>query len=124
MVRLVARHCLRSRFFCLRRRSGVAISISIAIAVSIPISRRRSDRNGLEVCRNRFSDIGHAANWHDCWLRLLEHQFFVDGANFSLFLNSLLAANTILFRGRQGDVVLQVANARSIISVDDQRVFE
>jgi len=51
-------------------------------------------------------------------LRLFQNQFFVDGANLSLFFISLLAPGAIFFRRGQRYVVLEVANARGIIGVN------
>src|SRR6266481_423363 len=72
-----------------------------------------------EVCRNGLGDVGDCADLHHCRLGLLQNEFFVDGANPGLLLESHLAANAVLFGSGQRDVVLQVANARGVIGVDD-----
>src|SRR5215813_11948765 len=63
--------------------------------------RSWGDVHGLirvgEVGRNGFSDIRNAADLDDGRLRLLEHEFFVDGADFGGFFPCLLAANAVFF---------------------------
>src|SRR5882757_9254502 len=86
-----------------------------------------SDADGLvgvgEVCRNGFGDIRNRTDLDDRRLRLLQYQLFVDSTNTGLLLKSRLAADAVLFSSGQRNIVLQVANARSVIGVDDQRVF-
>src|SRR4029077_1024952 len=57
----------------------------------------RSDADGLigvgEVCRNGFGDVGDRADLDYRLLGLLEHEFFVDGANTGLLLKSRLATD-------------------------------
>src|SRR5258708_7127104 len=87
----------------------------------------RGDADGFpgvgEVCRNGFGDVGNRADLHDRRLGLLQNQFFVDGANTGLLLKSHLAADAVLFGSGQRNVVLQVPNARSVIGIDNERVF-
>src|SRR5258708_21635266 len=81
----------------------------------------RGDADGFpgvgEVCRNGFGDVGNRADLHDRRLGLLQNEFFVDGANTGLLLKSHLAADAVLFRSGQRNVVLQVANGPSCIGM-------
>jgi len=58
------------------------------------------------------------------WLRLLQHQFFINRADLGLFLVSLLAASAIFFRRRHRNVVLEVAHARSVFGVNLQGMLK
>src|SRR5258706_6663775 len=93
----------------------------------VAVTTGRSDADRLvrvgEVCRNGLGDVGNRADLHDRRLGLLQNEFFVDGANTGLLLKSRLATDAVLFGGGQGNVVLQVANARSVIGIDNERVF-
>src|SRR5690349_23984282 len=64
--------------------------------------------------RDGLGDILHGADLHDGLLGLLQHQFFVDGANLSLFFVSLLAARAVFFGGGQGNVVFEMAHASGV----------
>src|SRR6267143_1528131 len=93
----------------------------------VPVAIGRGDANGFpgvgEVCRNGLGDVRNRADLHYRRLGLLQHELFVDGANTGLLLKSHLAADAVLFGSGQRNVVLQVANARSVIGIDNERVF-
>src|SRR5882757_1626321 len=93
----------------------------------VAVAIGRGDADGFpgvgEVCRNGLGDVGNRADLHDRRLGLLQNEFFVDGANPGLLLKSGLATDAVLFGGGQRNVVLQVANARGVIGINDQRVF-
>src|SRR5882672_627036 len=56
-----------------------------------------SDADGFvgvgEVCRNGLGNVGNGADLDDRRLRLLQHEFFVDGANTGLLLKSGFATD-------------------------------
>src|SRR6266436_397282 len=49
------------------------------------------------VGRSRFGDVRDGADLDDRGLRLLENEFFVDGANLGGFFPRLLAADAVFF---------------------------
>src|SRR5580700_3110214 len=77
-----------------------------------------------EICWGGFGDVGDRADLNDGRLGLFEHQLFIDGADFGLFLESLFAAGAIFFRGGLRDVVFEVADAGGVIGVNLQGVFK
>src|SRR5271169_3870903 len=77
-----------------------------------------------EICRGRFRNVRDGADLNYRQLGLLENEFFVDGADFGLFLEGLLAACAIFFRGGLRNVVFEVADTSGVIGVDVQRVFK
>src|SRR5208337_1291408 len=109
------------------RWGAVAIRMAVAVRVTVAIAVGRSDADRLvgvgEVCRNGLRDVGNRADLHDRLLGLLQNQLLVDSANPGLLFESRLAANAIFLGSRQGNVVLQVTNARRVIGVNDQRVL-
>src|SRR5208283_4726463 len=76
-----------------------------------------------EVGRDRLGDVGYRADLHDGLLRLLQDELFVDGADFGLLFESLLAAEAVFFGGGHRDVVLDVANAGGVIGINHERVL-
>src|SRR5208283_508598 len=76
-----------------------------------------------EVGRDRLGDVGYRADLHDGWLRLLQNELLVDGADFGLLFESLLAAEAVFFGSGHRDVVLDVANAGGVIGVNLEGVF-
>src|SRR5580704_49639 len=90
-----------------------------AIAVGMAIAIRRRDCYRLacvgEIGWRGFGDVRDRADLNDCRLGLFENELFVDGANFSLFFESLLAASAIFFRGSLRNVVFKVADASGVI---------
>src|SRR6202795_1374512 len=77
-----------------------------------------------EIGRCGFGDVAYSADLHYRRLRLLEDQLFVDGTDFGLFGQGLLAAYAVFFARGEGNVVLEVANAGGVVGVDDEGVFE
>ena len=116
MVALVAGYCCFS--FGLFD-FGCAVTVGVAIAI------RRGDLHWLHrYAGNRAEDLLHRANLHDGLGGLLQHELFVNAANLGGLFERLLAANTVFFGRGHRNVVFQVANARGVISIDDERVFE
>src|SRR5208283_849359 len=76
-----------------------------------------------EVGRDRLGDVGYRADLHDGWLRLLQNELFVDGADFGLLFESLLAAEAVFFGSGHRDVVFDVAHASGVVRVNDERVL-
>src|SRR6266436_4324361 len=112
--------------FCslLVRFGGGAVAIGMTVSIAIGWSDDdRLARIG-EISRHRLGDVADGANLRHRRLRLLQHQFFVDRANLGLLFVSLLAASTLLFGRGHGNVVLQVAHAGSVFSVNLQRMLE
>src|SRR4029077_14117068 len=87
-----------------------------------------SNADGLvgvgKIRRDGLGDVTDRANLNDGLLGLLENQFFIDGANLGLLLESLLAADAVLFGSGQRDVVFEMVNAGSVFGVNDQRMLE
>ena len=96
------------------------------MAVAVAIGRGDCYRLACvgEIGWRGFGDVGDRADLNDRRLGLLENEFFVDGADFGLFLEGLLAARAIFFRGGLRNVVFEVADASGVIGVNLQRVFE
>src|SRR5215469_2456691 len=109
----------------LGRRSGITLRMAVLVRVPVAVPGGRGDRDGLtgEVRRNGPSDVVERANLHNPRLRLFENQLFVDGANLGLLFEGLLAANAVFFGRGHRDVVLDVADASGIRSVDLQRML-
>src|SRR5271167_2300392 len=108
--------------------SAVALGVAVAITIRMAIAAGRGDCYRLacigEIRRRGFGDVRDRADLNDGRLGLFENELFVDGANLGLFLEGLLAARAIFFRGGLRDVVLEVANAGGVIGVDLQGVFK
>ena len=92
--------------------------------MAVAISVGRGDCYWLacvgEIRWRGFGDVGDRANLNYRRLGLLENEFFIDGADFGLFLEGLFAARAIFFRGRLRNVVLEVADASGVIGVNVQ----
>src|SRR5438876_7608075 len=88
----------------------------------------RGDVDGLvgvgEIGWDGFGDVGDGADLDDGRLRLLENEFFVDGANLGGFFPRLLAADAVFFGRGQRNVMLEVADAGSVFRVNHERMFE
>src|SRR5580704_7382356 len=102
--------------------------MTVAIGGGATVAGGWSDCNRLasagEIGWGGFGDVRHTADLNDCRLGLLEDEFFVDGANFGLFLEGLFAARAIFFRGGLRNVVFEVADASGVIGINFQRVFK
>src|SRR5579863_10074619 len=125
-MELVAGYGFGGFFGGVGRGGAVAITIRMAVAVGAACGRGDADRfAGVGEIRWRgFCDVGDRADLNYGRLGLLENEFFVDGADFGLFLESLLAARAIFFRGSLRNVVFEVADTGGVIGVNFQRVFE
>jgi len=66
-----------------------------------------------EVWPECLLDVGERADLHHRRLRLFQHQFFVDGANFGLFFERLCGARRSL---PQRNVMLEVTNTRASLA--------
>src|SRR5690349_7439829 len=103
---------------------GVSVAIGMAVTVSIVVTVAVGWRDGYglagvgEIGWDRFGYLAYRADLHYRRLRLLQHQLFVDGADFGLFFVGLFAADTIFFGRGQRNIVLEVANARVVFGVD------
>src|SRR5256885_10368192 len=104
---------------------GVGVGMAIAVGVAVAVGW--SDGYGLarvgEIGGYGLGDIVHRSDLDDRGLRLLEHQLFVNGAHFGLFLVGLFAAQAVFLGGSQRDIVLEVTDARSVFRVDFERVL-
>src|SRR5216683_1265179 len=104
---------------------GVAVAIGMAIPVTVAAGR--GDGYGLagvgEVGWDGFGDVLDRADLDNRGLGLLEDQFFVDGADFGLFLVGLLAAGAVFFRSSQRNVVFEVADTRRVFGVNLERML-
>src|SRR5690349_14257340 len=76
-----------------------------------------------EARRCGLGNVRNAADLNHRRLRLLQHKFFVNGANFSLLFVSLLAAGALFFGGCQGNIMLEMADTRGVRGVNLQRML-
>src|SRR3984893_6071768 len=108
-------------------RFGSFFFLGGIVAVGMAIAVGRRDAYGLarigEVSRDGLGNVAYRADLDYGGLSLLQHQLFVDGADFGLFFVGLLAARAIFFRGGQRNVVFEVADTRGVFSVDLQGVL-
>src|SRR5258708_33951822 len=95
--------------------------------MAVAIARGGGDGDRLarvgKVGRNRLGDVLHGADLHDSGLGLLEDELFVDGADLGLLFVGLFAARPLFFGGGQWNVMLEMANAGGVISVNFQGVL-
>src|SRR5713101_5007254 len=80
---------------------SVAIAVAVAVAVGMAITTGMAVAAGWgdayrlacvgEVGWNRLGDVAYRANLHYRGLGLLQHQFFVDGADLGLLFVRLFA---------------------------------
>src|SRR5713101_3971568 len=101
--------------------------VAIGMAIPVTVAAGRGDGYGLagvgEVGWDGFGDVLDRADLDNRGLGLLEDQFFVDGADFGLFLVGLLAAGAVFFRSSQRNVVFEVTDTRSVFGVNLQRML-
>src|SRR5437899_7859918 len=76
-----------------------------------------------KVGRHRLGDVLHRADLYNRLLGLLQHEFFINGADLGLLFIGFLAAGAVFLGRGQRNVVLQVAHARSVFRVNFQRVL-
>jgi len=103
--------------------AGIGGAIPIGMAVGVGWSNRDRLTSVREVRGNGLRDVSQRANLDDRWLRLLQHQFFVDGADLGSFFPRLLAPHAVLFGSSHRNVVLDVANPSGVIRVNLQGVL-
>src|SRR5271170_8219343 len=88
------------------------------------VAIRRSDLHWLHRhTRNRAEDLLHRADLHDGLGGLLQHELFVNAADFGSLFERLLAADAVFFSSGLRNIVLEFTNARSIFGVNAERVF-
>ncbi len=102
-IELVAGYGFGGFFGGAGRGGAVSVGMAVAIAIRMAVARGRSDCDRLagigEIRWGGFGDVGDRADLNDGRLGLLENEFFVDGADFGLFFEGLLAACAIFFGG-------------------------
>src|ERR1700693_6318211 len=95
LVELVA--CYRGFGFGLFD-SGCAVAVCVVISIRLVIAVCRGDLDWLHrYAGNRAQDLLHRADLHDGLGGLLQHELFVNAADFGGLFERLLAANAVFF---------------------------